>query len=118
MLHIYPNAIYPELLSSLKEMFEDIAYKFASKSSIPTFRQPPLRHKRNDQPFPRRFWEGEIHGEHHTVMIWAINKSLCMMRYKTHTYIDATFRSILSPFTQSLKIMAYDVGTELNIPCI
>ncbi|KAF0987415.1 LOW QUALITY PROTEIN: hypothetical protein HZS_1987 [Henneguya salminicola] len=39
-----------------------------------------------------------------------------MMRYNTHTYIDATFRSIPSPFTQYLTIM--DVGTELNVSCV
>ncbi|KAF0989690.1 LOW QUALITY PROTEIN: hypothetical protein HZS_2039 [Henneguya salminicola] len=49
-------------------------------------------------------------------MIWATNESLCMMRYNTHTYIDATFRSIPSSFTQYLIIL--DIGTELNISCV
>ncbi|KAF0987371.1 hypothetical protein HZS_3035 [Henneguya salminicola] len=38
--------------------------------SIQIVRQPPLSDKRRGQPFLRRFLEGEIHGEHHTVMIW------------------------------------------------
>ncbi|KAF0989376.1 hypothetical protein HZS_2265 [Henneguya salminicola] len=75
--------------------------------SIQTVRQPQLRHKRNGQPFLRKFWEGEIHGEHHIVVIWATNISLCMMRYNTHTYIDATFRSIPSHFTQCRIIMLF-----------
>ncbi|KAF0986319.1 hypothetical protein HZS_158 [Henneguya salminicola] len=32
-----------------------------------------------------------------------------MMRYNTHTYIDATFRSSPSPYTQYLIIMLYDL---------
>ncbi|KAF0985403.1 hypothetical protein HZS_324, partial [Henneguya salminicola] len=80
--YIYPNAIYQKLLSSLKEMFKDIPYIIPSNSSvyfkireirnilnlvsIQTVRQSPLRDKRNCQLFLRRFWEGEIHGEHHT----------------------------------------------------
>ncbi|KAF0985381.1 hypothetical protein HZS_5497 [Henneguya salminicola] len=38
------------------------------------------------------------------------------MRYNTHTYINATFRSTPSPFTQCRIITVYDVGTELNVP--
>ncbi|KAF0988998.1 hypothetical protein HZS_2744 [Henneguya salminicola] len=63
MLHIYLNAIDQELLSSLKEI------NILNLDSIQTARQPPLRDKLNGQPFLIRFWEGEIHGEHHTVMI-------------------------------------------------
>ncbi|KAF0989236.1 hypothetical protein HZS_18 [Henneguya salminicola] len=66
-------------------MFKDIAFIIPSKNSvyfkireirnilyldwIQTVRQPPLKDKRNGQPFLTRLRKGEIHGEHHTVMI-------------------------------------------------
>lgn len=85
MLHIYPSAIYQELCSCLNEMFKYIPYIIPSKSAvyfkiheirnilyldpIQTVRQTLLRDRRYGQPFLRRFLEGEIHGEHHTVII-------------------------------------------------
>ncbi|KAF0990943.1 hypothetical protein HZS_3228 [Henneguya salminicola] len=116
MLRIYPNAIDQELLAIYFKIRE--IRNILNLDSIQTVRQPPLRDKRNGQPFLRKFWEGKIHVKHHTVMIWTKNESLCIMRYTTHTYIDATFRSTPSPFTQCLTIKVYDVGTELNIPCV
>ncbi|KAF0986651.1 hypothetical protein HZS_4459 [Henneguya salminicola] len=88
--YIYtPNAIYKELLSSLKERFKDIALIIPSKSSV------YFKIREIDLIWIRfkPFWEEEIHGENQTVMILATNESLCMMRYNTHTYIDVPIRS-------------------------
>lgn len=132
-LEYYPHQIYTQLLSELRTQYQGVPYTIPSKktvyatireergtylnNTIHTVKQPPLRLLPDGQPFFRRHWEGDIHGEYHQIMIWATNECLSLMRYNGPTFIDCTFRSVPSPFVQCLIVMIYDAGTEIYIPC-
>lgn len=133
-LSLYPNIIYQNLLVNLRSQYQNIPYKIPSKSStymkireirgavnlnsILTIMNPPYNIKKNGQPFFRRFWCGDVHGEYHKIIIWCTNECLSLMRYNSHTFVDATFRSTPAPFYQCLIIMVHDIGTNLYIPCV
>ncbi|KAF0985249.1 hypothetical protein HZS_1043, partial [Henneguya salminicola] len=48
--------------------------------------------------------------------IWATNQSLSLLRYNGHTFVDGTFRTIISPFYQCLILMVFDNARNLYIP--
>ncbi|KAF0985460.1 hypothetical protein HZS_1461 [Henneguya salminicola] len=68
----------------------------------------PLSIKRNRQPFFIRYWSGTSTGKTQNS-----NLSLTLLRYNSHTFIDATFKIIPRPFFQCVIVMTYDCGTEL-----
>lgn len=132
-LELYPNKIYKDLLIALSKKFKNVIYKIPTKqyaysvirecrgclglNSIQSAKTEPSR-SLNGKPFLRRHLFLEIHDEYHEIMIWATNESLALMRYNSHTFIDATFRSTPSPFSQCLIIMVYDQSTEVYVPCV
>lgn len=132
-LSLYPNQIYQEFLLTMMEKFVNVAYQMPSKShiysiirqnrglvgmnSLESVMTPPLSLKRNGEPFFRRYWVGDIHGEQHKILLWSTNESLALMRYNSHTFIDGTFKITPHSFYQCVIVMIYDCGTELYVPC-
>lgn len=133
-IHLYPNEIYEQLLVALRDKYKNTPYTIPSRdnvynkirsirkiqnfNTIQSVINPPHCYALDEQPFFRRLWVGDIHGKYHTVMIWATNQSLSLLRYNNHTFIDATFRSTPLPFSQCLIIMTFDYGTEQYVPCV
>ncbi|KII73237.1 hypothetical protein RF11_09825 [Thelohanellus kitauei] len=72
----------------------------------------------NGQPFFRRYWVGDIHGEQNRIIILATNESLALMRYNSQTFFDWTLKIRPHPFYQCIIIMVYDDGTNLYVPCV
>lgn len=132
-LELYPDRIYKELLAAVSENFSQVPYRLPNKntvysrirqnrgvicqSAIQAAKMEPLR-SLNGNPFLRRHSFLEVHGEYHEFMIWATNECIALLRYNSHTFIDCTFKSTPSQFTQCLIIMVYDHATELYIPCV
>lgn len=92
--------------------------KFQELSSLQTVISPPACFKDNGKPFFRRLWLGDIHNEYQTILIWATNETLSLLRYNSHVFIDGTFNSCPKDYSQCLIIMTYDLGTESFIPCV
>ncbi|KAF0987749.1 hypothetical protein HZS_6441 [Henneguya salminicola] len=72
----------------------------------------------NTPPFFRRYWVDDIHRIQHNMTIWESNQSLSLLRYKSSTVVDGTFRTTLSPFSQCLIIMVFDDASDLYIPFV
>lgn len=129
----YPHQIFQELLITLRSKYTGVVYKIPSKNeiysklreirgsmllnSIHACTISPARLLSNGQPFFRRYWSGDVHGEYHQIMIWATNESISLMKYNGHTFVDGTFRMAPAPFVQCLIIMVYDIGTDSFVPC-
>ena len=127
------SQIYQNLLVSLRDKYINTPYIIPSKSfiysqirtkrgligmnAIEAIASPPLSLKDNGQPFFRRLWIGDIHGEQHRIIIWITNECLSLLRYNTHTFIDVTFKVTPHPFYQCVIVMTYDCGTRLYVPC-
>ncbi|KAF0985899.1 hypothetical protein HZS_7391 [Henneguya salminicola] len=47
----------------------------------------------------------------------ATNETLGLLRYNSHVFIDATFRSTPKGFSNCLVIMIFDLGTQTFVPC-
>ena len=133
-LDLYPHQIYQSLLENISIEYKDTAYKIPSKNAvylkIRSIRGsmmaqnifsatiPPWRNLKNGNPFLRRYWSGDVHGDYHQIFIWVTDACLALMRYNGHTFIDATFRVVPAPFTQCLIVMVFDAGTQSFIPCV
>ncbi|KAF0985615.1 hypothetical protein HZS_6017, partial [Henneguya salminicola] len=70
------------------------------------------------ETFVRRYWQGDIHGEQHKIIIWGTNETLSLMIYNTYTFIGGTFRSAHQPLYQCIIVMVYDIGTEIYVPTV
>ncbi|KAF0992591.1 hypothetical protein HZS_3862 [Henneguya salminicola] len=49
-------------------------------------------------------------------MIWAKNETLALLRYNSHVFIDATFRSTPKYFSQYLVKMKFDLDPQTFVP--
>jgi len=59
-----------------------------------------------------------VGGQCHEVVIWASQESLSILRQNHMVLIDGTFRAVPRPYVQCLMFMAFDVTTDVYVPCV
>jgi hypothetical protein len=68
--------------------------------------------------FRRRLWIGDIDGRESMFVLWASDHALSILHMESQIFVDATFKATPHPFSQCLIVMAHDLSTNINVPCV
>lgn len=134
LLNKMPFQIYEELLINLRRTFAGRIYTIPSQRDVyndilstrghlvakdlTQISLSPLKNLSDGRIMLRRHWKGDIDGDMHEALIWSTDEALALMRYNGPTFIDATFKTVPSPFVQCLIVLVYDRGSQLYVPCV
>ena len=128
-----PSSIFRDLLVKITESFQGKTFVLPRKEEIKnriryirgrtnlnnsSFEIPPWSETKQGLPFLRCNYYGLLSGIYQRIMVWASQEALSILKSRNQCFVDATFKVTPHGFEQCFIVMAHDLTSGVNVPCV